>query len=422
MRVLFLQNNKLRFLFCLVFLFIGIYIGAPFCMATLDSTYTTFVATKEISPQNSISNYLANIHAEIIALRKSEKLPTKTLHIVLGNQSADMDSIVSAITFAYANAEKGCYIPIINIPRDELLLREDVLHVFEILKIDSHSLLYQEDLSFLQKLAKQGCVLVTLVDHNRLAPDQEIFAEYVERIIDHHKEEKIHYPLMKESEKLIATTGSNSTLIAEQVLLNSDSCSPQTACLLLSAILLDTRNLNNKGVTSEKDIAIASVLKEKAEEYYSNAFYDDLIKMRNSVEHLTPDLLLKKDYKLYKEGKFHYGIASIPEGVSWIPENRAQWKEAFVQSLERQQIHLLSALAHDRNNRIYIVYMPSLRLQESFLVHIQQIAILSDELILKLHFPEEGLFFFVLKKPLSRKQLQPLLSFEKSVVIQNAIP
>lgn len=379
---------------------------------TCDARITVSEAEKVLN--SNLNCFLTQVQRKIVALKESGEIPTETIHMVLGNQSADMDSIASAIILSYSKSYEGLYVPVINIPRDELPLRGDVLYVFETLKIDPASLLYQEDIPFLLKLADQGYARITLVDHNHLAPDQEVFDNFVEKVIDHHKDENISYPLMKNSEKLIGKVGSNSTLIAELILSASpEACSSQMAYFLLSAILLDTKDLNDNDVTTKKDIVIANLLKDKAGEYYDNTLFEVLMRSRNSIEHLTPSLLLKKDYKMYREGKLLYGIASIPKGVLWIPENREEWKEAFVQSLEKQQIHLLSALAYEEDERVFIVYVPTLESQKAFIAHIRGIAALNDELVLKSYFPEEGFFFFKLMSPMTRKQLQPLLSFEK---------
>jgi len=370
---------------------------------------------------NSINTYLSAIHTEITALRDNENPPKETIHLVLGNQSADMDSIVSAITFAYSNADKGFYVPVINSPREELPLRGDVQHVFETLHIKPDSLLYQDDLPFLLKLAMQGHIRLTLVDHNLLAHDQKAFENYVERVIDHHKDEQVVYPLMIEGETVIAKAGSNSTLIAEGILAsNPDRMSPQVAYLLLSAILLDTKDLKNPAVTTERDIAIANLLKDRAEDYYTATLYALLMQSRNAVSHLTPDLLLKKDYKTYKEGNFFYGIAGIPKGTLWTAENRTQWKSAFEKALKKKKLHLLSALIYE--DGVFIVYIPDGELQTAFLSHLQETPALNEQLILKDYFPDEGLFFFDLTTPLQRKQLQPLFLFKESLNIQDAIP
>lgn len=201
------------------------------------------------SSDATVADYLQQTHVQM-------SLPiTEMVHVVLGNQSADMDSIVSSIAFASANRELGLFVPLINIQHSELPLRRDVMHLFEMLQIDSSTLLYKEDLPLLQKLAEQECLRVTLVDHNQLAPNQEFLKKYVERIFDHRPDANDAYPLL--IEKRIMPTKSNATLIAE----NLQQCSPEEALLLLSAILLDTKNLNN---VTEKDMAMAERLKELA--------------------------------------------------------------------------------------------------------------------------------------------------------------
>lgn len=368
----------------------------------------------------SLARYLKWTHSKMRAIERGER-PLETVHIVIGNQSADMDSIMSAIAYSYSNGYRGLYVPVINIPKEELPLRGDVEYVLKTIQIDPGTFLYQEDLPFLLKLANDGCLRVTLVDHNRLSPDQDFFKDYVEQIIDHHQDEKDCYPLLLEEQKKIVKIGSTSTLIAQMILEQKGQLSSQEAYVLLSAILLDTRNLTNQDVTTEEDRRIATLLKQKAGSYYTDSLFDQLVKNKYSVEHLTPNLLLKKDYKRYREGKLLYGIASIPRGINWIPSNRSEWKGAFEESLKKQQIHLLAAIAYEGNETTFIVYIPKAALQEAFLMHIAQSKELDDELILKAYFPEEGLFFFTLKHPLTRKLLQPLLSFETSLSMQEAV-
>jgi exopolyphosphatase len=333
-------------------------------------------------------------------------------HIILGNQSADLDSIASSLTLTshYLAKTGNIYAPVINIPRSDLALRKDVLYVLNFLKINPDKFLFSEDIPSLLAFAKQGSLRVTLVDHNQLAPGQEGFKDYVERIVDHHKDENIDYPSIKE--KLISTDGSNSTLIGSIV---AETCTPEMAYLLLAAILLDTGNLKNSKITTDEDIRIATLLAKKAGTLYSDNLYDVLFDLRHDAQHLSPDLLLKKDYKLYKEGEWLYGIASIPKGIFWGAENRMQWKDALVDTVEKQKIFMLGVLGYAENghDKIFIACIPAIHEQEAFLENLKRNNGLKDELILKEYFPEECLLFFDLRIPLKRKHLQPLLQMTR---------
>lgn len=68
-----------------------------------------------------------------------------------------------------------------------------------------------------------------------------------------------------------------------------------------------------------------------------------------------------------------------------------------------------------------ILYIPSVKLQEAFLEHIEVSEELSQIFELTAYFPEEGLLFCDLKGSPGRKKLQPILGFEKSETIQNAL-
>jgi len=359
----------------------------------------------------SVAHYLQHIHSELEAFQEQQE--GLMVHLVIGNQSADMDSIVSAIAFASANKNRGLYVPLINIPRHDLSLRKDVIYVLNSLQIDPKTLLYKEDLPFLQTLAERGFLRVTLVDHNRVAPDQEFLKCVVERVIDHHHDENDVYPFLEE--KRVMQTKSNATLVAELIL---PCCSSEEAYLLLAAILLDTNNLRS---TTEDDSTMAALLKKRAGVPDTDPLFDILSKKRHDLDQLTPELLLRKDYKLYKEGKLLYGMASIPKGISWNIGNCPEWKEAFHQRLETEQIHLLIAKVHEGEKAVLIVYIPDLKLQEAFLAHLKETKGLNAILTMNASSSEEGLFFFALQPSLARKALQPLFSFEGSLTIQNAI-
>lgn len=357
--------------------------------------------------QETIGNFLKRTHEEV--------KKRGTVHLVLGNQSADLDSIVSAIAIAYSGCFEGFYIPLINIPKDELFLRKDVLHVFDTLDIDPDVLLYREDLEPLTGFGKS--VFITLVDHNELAPGQEHLGKLVERVIDHRHDGNVGYPLMPESEKIIKRNASNSTIVAQII---SEHCclSPQAAYMLLSAILLDTRNITNL-LVSDEDIATANMLKAIAGEYYSDSLFDILYQLRHDVHDLSPDLILRRDYKLFNEGKLLYGMATIPTEVSWSVENLTVWHGAFIELAEKQNIHLLCTIGYRGLDRTLIVYIPDQKLAKAFQKHVKKTSELNRELAFEEHCPEEGLFFYTHR--LGRKLLQPLFSFAESAEIQNAL-
>ena len=72
--------------------------------------------------------------------------------VVLGNESADMDSIVAARVWA---RHLGEAIPVINCDRDDYPLRRDVVQVFERAGINPFELIFRDEVG-LAELSKAG--------------------------------------------------------------------------------------------------------------------------------------------------------------------------------------------------------------------------------------------------------------------------
>eukprot|EP00240_Pyramimonas_obovata_P013833 CAMPEP_0118925280 /NCGR_PEP_ID=MMETSP1169-20130426/3195_1 /TAXON_ID=36882 /ORGANISM="Pyramimonas obovata, Strain CCMP722" /LENGTH=197 /DNA_ID=CAMNT_0006866531 /DNA_START=278 /DNA_END=868 /DNA_ORIENTATION=- len=159
------------------------------------------------------------LHAELVqylrrcraALRGSDPVT-----VVMGNEAADLDSCVSALTYAFLldkEAEPGSppVVPMINIPRDDFSLRPDAVHLMAMAAIPEASLLFEEDVG-LPALAEGARLAgLVLVDHNRVAAKQEGLLPRVVEILDHHVDERM-YPA--EARVTISLVGSTCSLVA----------------------------------------------------------------------------------------------------------------------------------------------------------------------------------------------------------------
>lgn len=317
--------------------------------------------------------------------------------LVIGNMAADMDSISSALALASALG----YHPLINIPREELSLRKDVLYLFQLLNIDPSTLHFREDMTHLLGPSTE----VILVDHNVLSPDQQHLIPHVRKIIDHHKDEKIDYPKLES--KIISKTGSNATLILELI---QQLLTPELALLLLAPLLLDTSNFQDTRKVTAKDRKALQTLLPLANP--PPDFYETLLENKLCADPARPDLLLKKDCKLYQEGGLTYGISSLPKSISWTLDNDTHWQEDQLTFLREQKVPLWVILEWLNDGKAVIFTTPSLELKKAIVEHIHQNAKLREIFDLdSIQFQDEFVFFR-LKVPLPRKELQPLLSFE----------
>lgn len=320
--------------------------------------------------------------------------------LVMGNMAGDIDSIASAIALASA---LGCT-PLINIPREELVLRKDVLYLFELLHIDPATLHFREDLPSLLNRSPE----VILVDHNTLSPDQEHLAPHVRKIIDHHQDENFPYPNLEN--KVISKTGSNATLILEAIL---SALTPQLALLLLAPLLLDTSNFQDTRKVTAKDRNALQTLLSKAGDLVPPDFYEALLENRLSADPDRPDLLLKKDCKVYRDGSLTYGISSLPKSISWTLDNAVHWQEDQLAFLREQKVPLWMILEWVNDCKAVIFTTPSLELKKAIIDHINQDAQLREVFDLDSFQFQDEFVYYRLKVPLPRKELQPLLSLER---------
>lgn len=92
--------------------------------------------------------------------------------VVLGNVSADLDSVCGALALAYCLSEVGnrqirglSVLPVVNIPRQDLPLRTEVVAVLREAGLSPDLLTFGPEID----LAGKGIILY---DHNQLAPEQ----------------------------------------------------------------------------------------------------------------------------------------------------------------------------------------------------------------------------------------------------------
>lgn len=277
------------------------------------------------------------------------------LTVVQGNEGGDMDSIVGSIYFAMLMEQVDKWrvdnpVPAINFPLEDLVLRRDVVKLFEEVGIDASLIMSVQkgqspdryiDLAELD-------ASVYLYDHNRLTSNQEAFDSKVIGILDHHADEK-KYTDLAPRRRVIRTVGSACTLVAECYHI----CDREVPCpaLLDAPIILDTVNFDpaQKKVTPE-DTAMHQWLCRRIEDenYDTAAVYAKLAKWKNDVLSLTVAENLRRDYKKFDfpssaKGVMVTGTSSVPCACEEF-EKRYEVKEIVeeaVKFIEQRKLDVL---------------------------------------------------------------------------------
>lgn len=347
------------------------------------------------------------------------------IHFVMGNESADLDSIVSSIAYAYLlNEDKNegnrqSYFPLLNLRREEIALRKDALYLFQLMGISLEDLLFLDDV-VLDGLFAQNKLRLNLVDHNLLRPSQEYLSSAVERVIDHHVDEHKDYPLLAKEDKLIAVVGSATTLVAEKMLASQQiEMTPDISAFLLAPILLDTSNLQSKEKTTDRDRQVVEFLLLKAFPLIPPSYYEKLTAAKMDTSSFTPAMLLSKDFKEYLDGGLVYGIASLPNTVSWWMEDEQMLVPIIEKFADDRKLAFLIVLMANPEpqgpKRKLIIYSPSPRLLEAFKTYMQEDKTLKELLVLRPSSHDKRMAYYTAEPFIARKQLQPLFHFAQRV-------
>jgi len=193
------------------------------------------------------------------------------LHVVIGNEAGDLDSLVSALVIAYLQSVKtngtSIALPVFNVPRAELRLRKDNVRVLQKAGINESDIICRDEIP-LDRLANEGRLALTLVDHNELSPLQQSLAGSVVAVIDHHRDAGLYNETVSaSSRRVVFPVGSCCTLVANELLeaggdgmlLLQDRL---VNSLLTSVIVIDTNALKDNVTTTAADENALTQLKK----------------------------------------------------------------------------------------------------------------------------------------------------------------
>ncbi|RPB12469.1 DHH phosphoesterase [Morchella conica CCBAS932] len=296
--------------------------------------------------RTSLRQFLHTSRQSLLASLKAKK----PVNIVIGNQSADIDSFASSILYAYyTGPTTPPTIPLLSIPREDLSLRPEILHLCNLFSISPSDLNFTDDPPITD--LPQDSTNIALVDHNHIEPNLSSHftdpAKAVTAVIDHHDDEGL-YPDAKP--RIITPSGSCSSLVTQHF----QSAFPQSgdvrgelARLALAAVLIDTTNMTNKVTPHDEEVLafleaeIAKSVTEgggAGEPWDRKKFYNGVWDAKNNVDAMPLRDLLRKDWKEWAESvagvdgvQRKVGIASVLRELEWLKGREAG--EGFVEGV-----------------------------------------------------------------------------------------
>ncbi|KAH8386370.1 hypothetical protein KR093_000005, partial [Drosophila rubida] len=237
------------------------------------------------------------------------------LHIVLGNESCDLDSAVSALTLAFIYAQRQQqhdFLPVLNIPRLDYPLKTEVRHMLNKCEIDAQLLLFRDDLP----TQLNSDIHVILVDHHvsRWAP-------LVTEILDHRPLEQQNASVLQLpaqcARHIEPSVGSCATLVAERYLAAPEPRSRCVSQLLHATIVLDTINFEPAARRfCARDLAMTEQLEVELEasdaQQQRLKLFEELVAARADISQLSLAEVLRKDMKQLQAQRHKLPMAGLP--------------------------------------------------------------------------------------------------------------
>jgi len=350
-------------------------------------------------------------------LDRSRSLATQgaARRFVLGNESADLDSMASAVALGYFLSELApddgrLFVPLVNAPAADYKLRTEAVFLFSSVGLGPGQLTFVDEVD-LSALHAAGGLELVLVDHNVPSAAQAALADAVRGVVDHHKDEGgfAGLPL-----RVVEPVGSAATLVAEALLgKETAAVEPGLARLLLGTILLDTVNLDPRaGRATPKDIAVTARLASICGAD-GHGLFERLQFEKFNVESLDTADLLRKDYKAYRLGGVRCGIASVLLPVAtWLEKDPglSASLEAFARGRELDLLLVMNAFNDPDFRRELVVWASDESLRQRVLDGLAG----SDLGLAPIEHPgaplsPEVALFSQANAACSRKKLQPML-------------
>ena len=303
----------------------------------------------------------------------------RSVAFVIGNESADLDSITCALVYGYiqsstpeARKADKYIIPIANIPSSELRLRPELKALLKHANIEPADLITLDDLESPQVFLTPEKTEWTLVDHNVFQGELgRHYSKQVTGVIDHHTDEG---QAPKETKpRVIQKTGSCISHVVEycreawDTISRSDSDAAgeatddvsnwdaQVAKLTLGPILIDTVNLNATDKVTDHDRNAVAYLESKISAssavgptYDRDTFFNEINSAKSDIDDLSLEEVLRKDYKQWTENDLNLGISCVVRPIKYLKSKTEDLVPALVDFAKGRGVQLFAVMtAHN---------------------------------------------------------------------------
>ncbi|XP_031245716.1 protein prune homolog 2 isoform X5 [Mastomys coucha] len=226
------------------------------------------------------------------------------VHAVIGPKSCDLDSLISAFTYAYfldkVSPPGVLCLPVLNIPRTEFNYFTETRFILEELNISESFHVFRDEIN-LHQLNDEGKLSITLVGSHVLGSEDRTLESAVVRVINPGEQ----------SDGELGFPESSSSLVLKELLREApELITQQLAHLLRGSILFKWMSMDPE--LPEKQEEILSILEEQ---FPNLPPRDDIISVLQesqlSAQGLSLEQTMLKDLKELSDGEIKVAISTV---------------------------------------------------------------------------------------------------------------
>ncbi|XP_064357982.1 protein prune homolog 2 isoform X2 [Dromaius novaehollandiae] len=236
-------------------------------------------------------------------LNRSKRL--EKVHVVLGNKSCDLDSLISALTYAYfldkVSPPDVLCLPVLNIPRRDFSYFTETRFILEELNIPESFYIFRDEIN-LHQLNAEGKLSLTLVNSTMLTSEDKSLESAIVKVINPDEQ----------SDGSLELQASSSSLVVKEILQEApELITQQLAYLLRGSILFKCMSLEPEKITEQQD-KVLSILEEKFPDLPPR---EEIISVLQETQFnpqgISIEQVMLKDLKELSDGEIKVAISAV---------------------------------------------------------------------------------------------------------------
>ncbi|XP_010225087.1 PREDICTED: protein prune homolog 2 [Tinamus guttatus] len=227
------------------------------------------------------------------------------VHVVLGNKSCDLDSLISALTYAYfldkVSPPDVLCLPVLNIPRRDFSYFTETRFILEELNIPESLYIFRDEIN-LHQLNDEGKLSLTLVNSSMLTSEDKSLESAVVKVINPDEQ----------CDGSLELQASSSSLVVKEILQEApELITQQLAYLLRGSILFKCMSLEPERIAAQQE-KVLSILEEKFPDLPPR---EEIISVLQENQFSPPSISIEevmlKDLKELSDGEIKVAISTV---------------------------------------------------------------------------------------------------------------